>query len=84
MDDEQWDKNVLDSLTEEVEPVTGDEEEGEEEFNVPPPVPNYRAIKRLFDLWRILKSFWKTVGVLNRHQLPHLYWLKWQPGIRLP
>ena len=30
MDDEQWDKNFLDSLTEEVEPVIGDEEEEED------------------------------------------------------
>ena len=82
MEDEQWDEHFLDSLAEEVGPGNGDEEE--EEFNLPHLFPNYRALERLFNLWRILESFWKTVGVSNRHQLPLLYWLKWQPSIHLP
>ena len=60
MDDEQWDKNFLDSLMEEVEPVTVNEEE--EEFNVPPPVPKLQNYKEAIQSLEDVKIFLEDRG----------------------
>ena len=66
VDDEQWDKNFLDSLTEEVEPVTGDEEEEEEEFNVPPPVPKLQSYKEAIRSLEDIKIFLEDRGCFEQ------------------
>ena len=66
MADEQWDKNFLDSLTEEVEPVTGDVEEEEEEFNVPPPVPKLQSYKEAIRSLEDIKIFLEDRGCFEQ------------------
>ena len=64
MDDDQWDENFLDSLTEEEEPVTGDEEE--EEFNVPPPVPKIHSFKEAIQSLDDIKVFLEDRGCFEQ------------------
>ena len=61
MDDRQWDKNFLDSLTEEVDPVTGEEEEED----VPPPVPKLQSYKEAICSMEDIKIFLEDCGCLK-------------------
>ena len=66
MADEEWDKNFLDSLTEEAEPMTGDGEEEEEDFNAPPPVPKLKSFKEAIQSMEDVKIFLEHHGYFEQ------------------